>query len=256
MTRRAAQCRKRPARVCRFSGSSFFGFSGDRAPEGVAPRRAGGAAPSVDILSSSRVAGPLRCANRSSPAQRAGRSPRPRGNAAQTALAHPWPALRHPSPPGSDFARLKIVASGGFFRGRRRTRQKLVVRSSRDRRRHGCRRRAYRDVLTACPAKTEPPASAQLAGARGKSCRSPDLQSRAVAARRLPPKSHCTKSKSRSREKNHKKAGHCPASFFAASEVPQRASATSTPSSPCDRVLASPPCASLIRRRTSLAESA
>ena len=32
---------------------------------------------------------------------------------------------------------------------------------------------------------------------------------------------------------------------------PQRISATSTPSIPCDKVFASPPCASLMRRRTS-----
>ena len=32
---------------------------------------------------------------------------------------------------------------------------------------------------------------------------------------------------------------------------PQRISATSTPSMPCDSVFASPPCASLMRRRTS-----
>jgi hypothetical protein len=44
--------------------------------------------------------------------------------------------------------------------------------------------------------------------------------------------------------------------FPSPASPPQRVSINSTPSSPCDSECASPPCASLMRRRTSLAESA
>ncbi|GEM_PF-5274282 len=51
-------------------------------------------------------------------------------------------------------------------------------------------------------------------------------------------------------------AAACHATSVSMLGIDQRTSAISTPSRPCARVLASPPCDSLMRRRTSFCESA